>query len=200
MAYYNEDELYRYFDKAIKEQAKLRIDDLKREIDYAYQKAMKKYKEDLAVEQNLEYSRGLRELRIEYQSQINQIGTTYDSELIKKRLEMSDHIFLEVVKKIQAFIKTKQYETYIKHKIVTVLKDMEKTEYVFKVSPKDAHIKDIILSMDKNYKVEVDQTILYGGFTLYLPEFNLEINETLDVKLEEQKDWFFKHSKLFIRA
>jgi len=199
MAYYNEDELYNYFEKAINEQAEKRLAELRKEIDYAYAKAMKRVREDLILEKNLELNKGLGELRSTYQNKINQIGVGYDEQLIKKRLEMSKVVFSEVIEKIKSFVKTKKYETYVKNKIDNVLKSVAKSDYVFKVSPKDSKISDIILSLDKNFKVEKDPTIVYGGFILYLPKQNIEINETIDQRLDEQKDWFYKHSKLFIR-
>ena len=134
MAYYNDDELYRYFEKSIKEQSELRLSDLRREIDYQYQRAMKRLKEDLSLQQTVDYNRGLREIRVGYQNQINQIGVNYDEELIKKRLEMSDHVFLGVISKIKAFIKTKAYETYIKEKIEDTLNNVQKTSYIFKIA------------------------------------------------------------------
>ncbi len=199
MAYYNDDELYRYFEKSIKEQSELRLSDLRREIDYQYQRAMKRLKEDLSLQQTVDYNRGLREIRVGYQNQINQIGVNYDEELIKKRLEMSDHVFQGVISKIKAFIKTKAYETYIKEKIEDTLNNVQKTTYIFKIAPKDQVIKKIIQTLDSTYQIEEDESIIYGGFILYLPKQRVEINETLDQKIDEQKDWFYKHSKLFIR-
>ncbi|MGE4321273.1 MAG: hypothetical protein AB7E61_07485 [Acholeplasmataceae bacterium] len=199
MAYYNDDELYRYFEKSIKEQSELRLSDLRREIDYQYQRAMKRLKEDLSLQQTVDYNRGLREIRVGYQNQINQIGVNYDEELIKKRLEMSDHVFQGVISKIKAFIKTKAYETYIKEKIEDTLNNVQKTSYIFKIAPKDQVIKKIIQALDSTYQIEEDESITYGGFILYLPKQRVEINETLDQKIDEQKDWFYKHSKLFIR-
>lgn len=199
MAYYNDDELYRYFEKSIKEQSELRLSDLRREIDYQYQRAMKRLKEDLSLQQTVDYNRGLREIRVGYQNQINQIGVNYDEELIKKRLEMSDHVFQGVISKIKAFIKTKAYETYIKEKIEDTLNNVQKTTYIFKIAPKDQVIKKIIQTLDSTYQIEEDESIIFGGFILYLPKQRVEINETLDQKIDEQKDWFYKHSKLFIR-
>ncbi len=199
MAYYNDDELYQYFSKSINEQAEKKLAELRKEIDYAYAKAMKRVKEDLILEKNIELNKGLGELRSTYQNKINQIGVGYDEQLIKKRLEMSKEVFKEVVEKIQSFVKSKKYEAYVKNKVKEVLADAPKSDYVFKVSPKDNKIKEIIQSINKDYKVEDDNSIIYGGFTLYIPKRNVEINETIDGRLEEQEDWFYKHSKLFIR-
>lgn len=152
MAYYNEDELYNYFEKAINEQAEKRLAELRKEIDYAYAKAMKRVREDLILEKNLELNKGLGELRSTYQNKINQIGVGYDEQLIKKRLEMSKVVFSEVIEKIKSFVKTKKYETYVKNKIDSVLKSVAKSDYVFKVSPKDSKISDIILSLRQKFQ------------------------------------------------
>jgi len=199
MAYYNDDELYRYFEKSIGEQAEQRLKTLRKEIDYAYSKVMKRVKEDLILEKNLELNKGLAEIRTTYQNEINQIGVGYDEQLIKKRLEMSQAIFSDVVKKIKAFIKTKNYDKFLKERIETVLKSVDKTTFIFKVAPQDKKVKEIIESLDLKSKIEEDASIIYGGFILFLPNQNLEINETIDQRLEEQKNWFYKHSKLFIR-
>ncbi|MFA6801307.1 MAG: hypothetical protein WCR19_04300 [Acholeplasmataceae bacterium] len=199
MAYYNEDELYRYFEKSIKDQSTVRLNDLRREIDYAYAKAMKRLKEDLALQQNADYSRELKEIRVEYQNQINQIGVEYDEDLIKKRIAMSEHIFSGVKDKLKAFVKTKAYETYVEFKISNVLDNIDKTDFIFKIAPTDLLIRKMIKKLDVSFKIEEDPTIEYGGFILYLPKKHIEINETLDLKLEEQRDWFYRHSKLFIR-
>ncbi len=199
MAYYNDDELFEYFEKSINGQAEKRLAELRKEIDYAYAKAMKRVKEDLILEKNLELNRGLAELRSTYQNKINQIGVGYDEQLIKKRLDMSKEVFQEVVEKIKSFVKSKKYDAYVKNKVKDVLASVPKSDYVFKVSPKDEKIKQIIQSLNKDYKVEEDSSIIYGGFTLFIPSQNVEINESIDARLDEQKDWFYKHSKLFIR-
>jgi vacuolar-type H+-ATPase subunit E/Vma4 len=52
---------------------------------------------------------------------------------------------------------------------------------------------------DISYEIEHDKGIQLGGFILTISNMNIEIDETLDARLREQKEWFLNHSKLFIR-
>lgn len=200
MAYYNEDQLYRLFDKAINAQANERIEKLKNDIGFAYAKQMKKVRADITLNANLALNKGLRELSIEYQDSINKIGVGYDETLIKKRQEMTDYVFDGVYKKLDAFMNSSQYETLIEIKIQDVKKVIEQDGCIFKVAKHDQKIKSIIASLvTHKHQIDIDPNIRFGGFIVCIPNQNLEINQTIDMTLESQKKWFYKHSKLFIR-
>ena len=51
----------------------------------------------------------------------------------------------------------------------------------------------------QSFQLIKDKDIRFGGFILTIPKINIELNETLDAQLNEQKEWFLNHSKLFIR-
>jgi len=200
MAYYNEDQLYRLFDKAISAKAQERKEKLRSEIGYAYAKQMKKVRADISLDSTLEYNRGLRELRLNYQDRINKIGVGYDEALIKERNRMIDYVFNGVNEKLQSFIKSSKYKTYIESKIKNVNKVIGKSNSIFKIASHDQMIKDILKqNVQAKHTIEIDPNIKFGGFIVVLPKENLEINQTIDVNLESQKKWFYKNSKLFIR-
>ncbi len=201
MAYYNEDQLYRYFDRSIHHESNKKIDALRKEIDYLYAKEMKKIRDDLLMKKKLKLSKGLRELQIDYQDRINQIGVGYDAKLIKSRTKMANTVFNHVFEKLIDFIETKAYESYIKEKVKAFDAYLNDNKTIIKVSPYDHKIEEILKRiLKKELKIEVDPAIKIGGFIVVVPSHHFEMDVTIDTKLEEQKEWFYKHSHLFIRT
>ncbi len=200
LAYYNEDQLYRYFDKAIKKEAGKRIDQLRKEIDYLYAKEMKKIKEDLLLKKNLELNKALRELQVEYQDQINQIGVGFDEKLIKERMFMVNFIYQSVLIKLGDFIQTKEYDQLMTEKIKQLNDFVKNKKVVFNISENDERISKVIEKvMTSTFEIKVSHHIHLGGFLVEVPSDKIEIDETLDTRFNERKAWFYKNSKLFIR-
>ncbi|AUD64877.1 hypothetical protein BK011_04005 [Tenericutes bacterium MZ-XQ] len=200
MAYYNEDQLYRYFDKAIKKEAGKKIDQLRKEIDYLYAKEMKKIKEELILKKNLELNKALRELQVEYQDQINQIGVGFDEKLIKERTFMVNFIYQSVLLKLGDFIQTKDYDQLMAKKVEDINQFVKNKKVIFNVSPNDERISKVIeKTMTSSYEIKVSQHIHLGGFLAEIPSDKIEVDETLDTRFNERKAWFYKNSKLFIR-
>lgn len=200
LAYYNEDQLYRYFDKAIKKEAGKRIDQLRKEIDYLYAKEMKKIKEDLQLKKTLELNKALRELQVEYQDQINQIGVGFDEKLIKERTFMVNFIYQSVLIKLGDFIQTKEYDQLMTEKIKKLNDFVKNKKVVFNISENDERISKVIEKvMTSTFEIKVSHHIHLGGFLAEVPSDKIEIDETLDTRFNERKAWFYKNSKLFIR-
>lgn len=201
MAYYNEDQLYRYFDKAINNEADKKISTLRKEIDYLYAKEMKKIKDNLMVKKNLQLNKNLRELQIEYQDQINKIGVGFDEKLIKERSFMINIVFQSVLLELGDFIQTKAYDDLMEKRIIEINKFVKDKKVIFNISEIDQRIAKIIeKTMKTPYEIQVGNNIRIGGFIAEIPSDKVEIDETLDSKLKERKEWFYKNSKLFIRT
>jgi V/A-type H+/Na+-transporting ATPase subunit E len=200
LAYYNEDQLYRYFDKAIKQEANKKITQLRKEIDYLYAKEIKKVKEDLQMKKELQLNKDLRELQIEYQDQINQIGVGFDEKLIKERTFMVNIIYQSVLLKLGDFIQTKAYDDLMKDKVDKINTFVKNKKVVFNISENDQRISKVIKeNMSSSFEIQVSHDIHLGGFLAEIPSDKIEVDETIDTKLKDRKAWFFKNSKLFIR-
>ncbi len=201
MAYYNEDQLRRYFEKAIKRESDEKVRKLQKEIDYLYQKEIKKINEEIEIKKQVQMAKELREVQINYQEELNQIGTGYDEKLILKRSEMTQEIFHEIEKKIESFAQTEVYNEWLKKRLNTYSKKVNGHDFEVRIAFKDQVAeKQIQDSFNKqSFQLIKDKDIRFGGFILTIPKINIELNETLDAQLNEQKEWFLNHSKLFIR-
>jgi vacuolar-type H+-ATPase subunit E/Vma4 len=200
LAYYNEDALYRYFDKAIKTESDKRIQALRKEIDYLYAKEIKSVTEELTLKKNLELNKELREMQIDYQDQINKIGVGYDAKLIKERTFMTNIIFQEVLDKIQNFTLSKAYDDLMRKKLEEISDYLINKKVIFRIAEHDKRISKLIEStVTTPYEIETTTHIHLGGFEAFIVKDSVEIDETIDTRLKERKDWFYRNSKLFIR-
>ncbi len=200
MAFYNEDQLYRYFEKAIQRDSQKKIEALHKEIDYLYAKEMKKATEELTLKKDLELNRVLKGLQVIYQDKLNKISVGYDEKLIKERTFMTNIVFHSVLDKIYRFITSKDYEKLMEEKLKKINEISKSKHVIFTISDRDSHLPKLIEdNVSSSYAIIKSPNLHLGGFEATIEKECIVIDETIDSKLAEQKDWFYKNSKLFIR-
>lgn len=201
MAYYNEDQLRRYFEKAIKRESENQIHKLQKEIDYLYNREIKKIMDEIDIKKQVQMAKELKEVQIQYQEELNQIGTDYDAKLILKRNEMTSSIFQAIEKKISSFVQSEAYQDWFNKRLLNYEEKINGYHVIMHIAMHDIVAEKIIENVYKkvSYEIKHEKEILLGGFVLTISDKNLEVDETLDTRLNEQKEWFLNHSKLFIR-
>lgn len=201
MAYYNEDQLSRYFTAAMTNVANKKIEQLKDEIHQIYKREMTKIKDELNVKHTLERQEALREINVAHQEKLNLIGIEYNAELIRARDEMAQTIFESVLSQLKAFMKTKKYVTLMSKKIDQLQSNYPTRTLSFSLNPKDIVLRDIILErFSKDTEIFSDHSIVIGGFIATLKDERIEYDETFDAKLQKARETFIQTSKLFIRT
>lgn len=198
MSYYNEDQLKKYFEKAIQRESTKRVEALKKEIDYAYQKEMAKVISDLDMKKKLELNKLMRDVHAEYQDRLNQIGAGYDEMLIKERSLMINHIFDKVYKKLHKYVTTEDYVKHMSKQLESVQSFIGMATIDVMISTKDESLKQAF-SKVKGIRLVQTNEVEIGGFIAVSNEKNIRIDETLDAKLANQRDWFYQNAKLFIK-
>lgn len=201
MAYYNDDQLLKYFENAMKNAANKQIKALQDEIKKIYTKEITKVMDSLNIKHGLEKSRALREVNTHYQEKINHIGLTYDKELIDERQKLTHTIFSEVTSKLKSYIKTKDYS-------IKMLEKISKTKALHPKSPMTLYIglDDEPLFKALQSKLEIyDQLLTHpdiklGGFIALFKDQKIEYDHSFDTTLKEQMLWFSQEAKLFVRS
>lgn len=197
MAYYNEDQLKRYFEEAILEESEKRKDKLRKEIDYLYTKEMGKINAELDLKKKLELSKAMRDLQIEYQDRINKIGIGYDEQLIKERKVMVNNVFEAVYKKLHAYRQTDAYLVKMAEKMASSKAYAKDMHLRFEIGTEDLALQAFFKKQNQAFTLSED--IHYGGFRAIIEERSIAMDETLDNKLNERKKWFYENAKLFIK-
>lgn len=199
MAYYNNDQLLKYFEKNMKQVAEENIETLKLEIKKLYQKEMSKVQEALSIKHELEKNREIKSLMVSHQEKINHLGIEYDETLMNLRKNMVADIFETVTKKIKTFMTTKSYLASMSQKINAYTDQFPIENLIIHIQGNDQVLGDYIQQTYPSLELHIDPNILIGGFLLTVKDQSIEFDQTYDAILKNQKDVFLQTSKLFVR-
>ncbi len=184
------DEINRKVDSLIEDSNKYYEDERERLIT--------EYQNEAREETSVYLEQELNELRINVQLKESQAKWKARKDLFIKRQNMVDELFDSISKKLIAHSQSTKYDAWIKEKLVQEFeKATDKNPVVIEFKPID---KPMIERLAKPYgdkvKCEARETIFIGGYIVTFPTMGIEEDNTLDVKLKEQKEWFAIHSGL----
>lgn len=132
-------------------------------------------------------------------SEVSKLEMEKRKELFSKRQSIMDDVFKKAETRLLEFTKTQDYIELIKKYVQSISKILKKSGTVLYISEKDQNIADIIREFfGKICKVEVDKNIKIGGVIAVNHSMAMIIDETIDSKLLDQKEWFAENSKLNI--
>lgn len=197
----SQDEKIRLFLNAISENLELRRKEINDEIA-----AVRKDEEEKA---RLEAA-GRSEAYIETESskillQANRahsvLETELRNELAATRSDITDQVFEAVAQKLGQFTKTAGYAEFLKNsaaRFSSYYGDKQTTVYI---KAEDMKYKDLILSASSpNCKVAADDSIRIGGCKAKSDGSGVYLDDTLDARLNAQKQNFYESSGLSVQA
>ena len=199
MAYYNNDQLLKYFEKNMQQVANKQIESLQLEIQKLYQKEMMKVTEDLHIKHTLEKNRLLKTLNVAHQEKINHLGIEYDETLMTLRQNMVAEIFETVTKQLLDYVQSDAYIPAMKHKFLRYSKTYDLKQLTVHIKGSDQHLGHFFQSEYPKLKVFTHPNITIGGFLLTIDDASVEFDHTYDALLKSQKEMFLETSKLFVR-
>ncbi len=111
--------------------------------------------------------------------------------LFLRRTEITNQVFEKVKNRLIDFTKTSDYKKYILKSVKAVADELKSHNIIIYVKPDDMkYLKDISDILNGKCNVTESNSIIIGGIRGYSAELGLVADETLDTKLEIQKDWF----------
>ena len=113
--------------------------------------------------------------------------------LMKIRNELSNNVFSEVSKKLEAFVLSEKYPEFLK-KSAENLKEVIGEEIVFYVREDDMKYADILQKTAKNAEVKESATIHFGGIFATDKNETLRADDTLDSRLKLEEKAFFENA------
>ena len=116
--------------------------------------------------------------------------------LYDERRKYAESVFAEATKRIQAYASTKEYDSFL---VTLALMTMDKyapNSGTLSLRACDMHLVPRLQHPEMRCAFVESEDIALGGFTLWLPELRLLIDERLESRLEQQRDWFTEHSGL----
>lgn len=144
--------------------------------------------------------RELNEINAKSSLELTNQNIEITKELIKQRDIFVETIFDEAKQKLVDFAASKDYQSFLIKKIQAVTHNYQLVNPVLQVRKQDLDLKDdLIKAYGKDIDVKINSDIKLGGFIIEDLQMNLVIDETLDLSLVDQKDWFYQHSGLLIK-
>ena len=116
------------------------------------------------------------------------------AELAKRRGEIEEQVFAACEQELAAFTAGPDYAAYLQKSAQALLGLLHAETAQFYARPQDVQIAGAVLPA--GCQVQADGQIRLGG--LRATAGAMEADDTLDVKLQAQKDWFLQHSGMSI--
>ena len=180
----------------IEDKANLLIGRINEEIEYLQNKSLKKYKAGLEEETTNYRESELAELKLSTSSEISVSKFENKRNLLKMREDYFEELFSEFEAKVIGFRDSDKYRDFL-----TACLDKYDYDYskgVFFVRKEDvALMKEIMKARNVAAVIEEDY-IKIGGFKFESKELNVLVEETLDSRMDSQKEWFRENSGFII--
>ena len=118
------------------------------------------------------------------------------SELFTEREKIREEIFQKAADKLASYTESGEYRESLLRSAESIAAMLEAEACIVSLKEADLQYSEEIIAVIPNATVQADEKILIGGLRVFCPSKHIEIDDTLDTKLEEQKRWFAEHSGL----
>ena len=114
-------------------------------------------------------------------------------ELLARRQEFTSLVFMEARAKLADYVSTSDYREKMLARIDSLAKVYDHTVSTVYLFGGDAELAPEVKKRLPGCMVEIAGDIVIGGFRLLNRGASVLIDETLDRKLEDQRDWFLQN-------
>lgn len=187
-----------YFKDEIDRVSDIEIKQIEHEIEEVREKSIQTMEVETKREANIEREQILKEMMSDHAIVLSKTHEETNRKLMTMRKEFADRIFQEAIDKIKDFTKSAQYKDYLIKK-ANELANNNFGHVTIYVSQKDeAVLKDVCQAYGDADGI-VDNDIHIGGIRLECVEKGIVVDETFDTGIDEQSEWFYTNSGLFIK-
>lgn len=163
------------------------------------EKELQRIKNNALEEASAMYARETVAIRAEIAGEMAQKYDESKVALFEKRAKLTENVYIAAAEKLSEFAKSEKYAEYIKksaQKALSVTDDNDVTVYISKDDCKYSDMLNEVFS--GKCRVEIDDRIKIGGIKVYCPTLKIIVDETLESKLMQTKEWFMENSGLII--
>ncbi len=124
-------------------------------------------------------------------------STDLKKEVMNTRSEISEKIFNAVLLKLADFTETSDYKNFVINSAEQMAKICGTGTFDIYLREQDVKYSNPIKSVsDTITDIKVDNTIKIGGLYGICPGKKIKLNDTLESRFEEARDWFYENSGL----
>lgn len=119
--------------------------------------------------------------------------------LFIERSKMTEEVFKLTAEKLADFTKTDDYKSKLRQSAEQIAELFGDKSCVLYLNERDLDRADELKKLFKGgAEVQADKTIKIGGIKGYCEDMGIIADETLDSKLEEQREWFTENAALSV--
>lgn len=175
------------------------IDKVKNEIEESLQKELDLYHDQLEEETQLYIDQELSEIRQSLMKSDSQAKWKLKKNLLEKRNELANRLFEDVLNDLLVFRSSEEYRSYFETTLVQTIETYDLRQGFLRINSQDEELAEQLLkSNDLRLVLKIDDSIHIGGFFISNLTELMEVDMTLDAKLNDQKEWFYGHSALIV--
>ena len=159
--------------------------------------------------------REMAAIRTEISSQLSRDEMASRKKIFEKRNKMTENVFEKVTQRLVEFTKTADYEKLMLESVKKIAQALKADDVIFFIKESDLRFADKIKvaytaerlkdkkladkiksAFSPSCEVKSSKEIKIGGITGRSASLGLIADETLDTKLDGQREWFYQNSGL----
>ena len=117
-------------------------------------------------------------------------------ELFGERESVAEEVFDEARQKLKDFVSSDEYKSYLERSAKEIYDLFGDESCVLYIAPSDEKYIETLSFILPNAEIKTDSRITIGGIKAYCKNLGLTADDTLDTRLDDQKDWFIANSGL----
>lgn len=187
------------FSSAVLKDAQAQREKILKEIEEYRKSEMEKAEEEILHDAYVMIQNEIAAIRNSQSRKISLAELEGRRNLLLLREQLTQKVFDEAASRITDFTKTDEYKNYISGLVKKCCESIPDGNVVIEVKKDDLALSDILVKASgRNATVKESSNIVLGGVIVSNPEKGVVVDETLDLKLKNQKDWFVSESGLSI--
>lgn len=116
-----------------------------------------------------------------------------------RRQQIEEEVFAKAEQKLLAFTQSEKYLSWLTKRTAEVSRVLNADDVVLYVRESDLkYQKKLRDYFGQNCQIQPSETIRIGGIKGHSPAMGLVADETLDTRLDQQREWFYEHSGLTV--
>lgn len=113
-----------------------------------------------------------------------------------KRQKIFDEVFEDAAQKLINYTCSEEYEIYLKRSAEEVKALFGKNAVIISLAEKDMKFSEVIKAVLPNAEFKEDNSIRIGGLKAFCKADGILADNTIDLKLLDQREWFIENSGL----
>lgn len=187
------------FLNALHKYAKEQQEKINTELEEYKQREIEKAESEVLADAYILIQKETAEMQNGFASKISNFEVSEKRNLLKKRQKIVDEVFEEAKKRLIEITKSNEYPVLIKSYAKKIASVLTKKDTVIYIKEEDSSLKESITSVfEEKCSVKFSDKIRIGGIYGYNLKMGMLVDETLDSKLESQREWFADNCGMYL--